>query len=233
MDTIEAYRKRKIRRLADRFRKATTEAEKQRLALIIIKACKSWAEREDEWDETLHPRDEQGRFTNEGGIMSPLIDGPSQSDSYIDSYMSDHPDVKAEIQNYMDVLDNVQNFAKDHPDAEEGTYDAVTGEAVDMSTVNGFCVTFHQNLSLENPYGAYTKETYAALCAIAKNELGTSGVNIGYFGGAAEVSFTCPDQSKVVDFAIAHNQHSVFDPDEGEAVENAYFNKKTNIISGH
>ncbi|MCC8192226.1 MAG: hypothetical protein LIO41_04210 [Ruminococcus sp.] len=188
------------------------------------------------WDESLHPRDEHGCFTNSGGLTSPLVDGPAESRAYIDTYFSEHSDVAERVSQYKDVLSNVQNFAVNHPNAAEGTYDAVTGEAIDTKDLNGLCVTFHQNLSMADPYGAYTADDYAALCAIAKNELGAKSVNIGYFGGAAEVSFVCESQKAAVDFAIAHNQHSVYDPTEGEygdAIINAYYNPETNPIEGH
>lgn len=188
------------------------------------------------WDEEQHPRDEKGRFTNVGGPTAPLVDGPTESAAYIESYFSEHSEVEEEAKKYLSVLSNVQNFAADHPGAEEGTYDAVTGEKLDPKNLNGYCVTFHQNLSMSDPYGAYTAESYAALCAIAKNELGAQSVNIGFFGGTAEVSFVCESQKAAVDFAIAHNQHSIYDPTEGEwgeAIENAYFNPDTNAIEGH
>ncbi len=192
--------------------------------------------RELRWDELLHPRDELGRFTNSGGITSALVDGPATSRAYIQEYLSKHNGLVEEAVKYANVLAVVQNFASTHKDMPEGTYDAITGEAIDQKDLNGLCVTFHQNLSLEDPYGAYTAEDYAALCAIAKNELNAKSVNIGYFGGAAEVSFVCESQTAAVNFAIAHNQHSIYDPTEGEygkAILSAYYNPRTNPIEGH
>lgn len=193
------------------------------------------------WDEELHPRDENGRFTNNGGITSPQVDGPSQSGQFIRDYFRDHLEVEKGVERYMGVMDSVRNFEKNNPGIPEGTYNAVTGEPIKPEDMDGYCVTFHQNLSIEDPFGAYDSYTYAAMCAITMNELGAKSVNIGYFGGNPEVSFICKDQRKVVDFAIAHNQHSVFDPSEvdketgenGVAVLNAYYNPKTNPIEGH
>lgn len=190
------------------------------------------------WDDDLHPRDEQGRFTNAGGITKPEVNGPAETKQYIQKYFKEHPEVEKGAEKYMDVMHNVQNFLKDNPNIKVGTYDAVTGREIPSEELDGYCVTFHQNYSLEDPFGAYDSESYAAMCAIAMNELGAESVNIGYYGGNPEVSFVCKDQSKVVDFAIVHNQESVYDPKEvntetgeiGMAVLNAYYNKETNPI---
>ncbi len=190
----------------------------------------------EDWDDELHPRDKEGRFTNSGGITAPKVNGPAGSKEYIKGYFAEHPEVEKEAEKYMGVMDNVINFKKDHPNAKEGTYDAVTGEDIKKEDLDGYCVTFHQNFSEDDPFGAYDSQTYAAMCAIAMNELGSKSVNIGYFGGSPEVSFVCKDQTKVVDFAITHNQHSVFDPslgEDGEPVKNAYYIRETNPIKGY
>lgn len=153
--------------------------------------------------------------------------GPRQTRAFIKSYLSEHPEVEKDIPKYMNVLDNVRNFQTDHPDAEIGTYSATTGKLVDVN--DGYCVTFHQNDSVENPYGAYTPEDYAAMCAIAKHQLGADDVNIGYFGNA-EVSFVCNDERKAKQFAVEHNQHSIYNAKTGRTMLNKYYNPETNPI---
>lgn len=164
--------------------------------------------------------------TNGGKAIA--VDGPGQTQAFIDKYVSAHPEVAKEAAGLTGVLDEVKNFQKRHPGIEDGTYDAVTGRSVDAS---GFCVTFHQNDSLEDPYAAYTASSYAAMSAIAKRELGATGVNIGYYGNA-EVSFTCSNYDKAMKFAIEHNQESVYDSIRGEIITNdSFYNKKTNPTS--
>lgn len=158
------------------------------------------------------------------------INGPSETKAYVDDYIKKHPEVAEEAKKYKDVLEKVQNFQKNNPNAEEGTYSAVTGELVNPSS--GYAVTFHQNKTADNPYGAYDSDTYAKMCAIAKRETGSSDVYIGYFGNA-EVSFNCSSPGKAMTFATQHNQHSIFDCSRFEVVENKQYNKATNPIEGY
>lgn len=153
-----------------------------------------------------------------------LVDGPSQSSKYVRDYMREHPQVRTQAKQYKSVLQNVRNFQQNHPCAEDGTYNAVTGKAVET---DGYSVTFHQNHTMQDPYGAYTDKDYADLCAIAKNELQSEDVYIGYFGNA-EVSFTCKSKEQAMKFAIEHNQQSIYDPYRDKTIENPFYNPKTN-----
>ena len=163
--------------------------------------------------------------TNNGRSIA--VDGPRQTQAFVDRYVSAHPDVAKDAAKLTDVLDNVMNFQERNPGIGDGTYDAVTGRPVDAS---GFCVTFHQNDSLDNPYAAYTSSSYAAMSAIAKRELGATGVNIGYYGNA-EVSFVCDNGKRAMAFAVQHNQQSIYDSVSGVVIKNdAYYNKNTNPI---
>lgn len=155
--------------------------------------------------------------------------GPSGSQKYIDGYEKQHPGTKEKAKAYTSVMKNVRDFQKDHPNAEIGTYNAVTGE-LDNPT-GGICVTFHQNHTTKDPYGAYTDKTYAEMCAISMQELGSKNVNIGYFGNA-EVSFNTPTNNKLraVQFCIEHNQHSIYDCETGATVINPYYNAELNPI---
>lgn len=198
-----------------------------------------------DWNEDDHPRDENGRFASGGGggsssddsaggsgggTAGAQVDGPRQTKAYISQYFSEHPEVEKEAEKYKDVMEKVSNFQKDNPDAQDGTYSATTGKLVTGMT--GYCVTFHQNLTADNPYGGYDSSDYAAMCAIAKHELGSKDVYIGYFGNA-EVSFTCKDRETAMNFAIAHNQHSVYDSKADEVIINPYYNADTNPIENH
>lgn len=177
-----------------------------------------------EWDESLHPRDENGKFTDSGGSVE--VDGPAETQTFIDNYMNSHPEVLAQAEQYNDILSTVKNFTAD----EDGTYDALTGEMKEVT--KGYCVTFHQNKTATDVFGGYTDAQYAAMCAIAMHELDADGVNIGYFGNP-EVSFTCDSPEKAMQFAIAHNQHSIFDAASGKIETNDYYNPATNPIKGH
>ena len=201
------------------------------------------------WQEDKHPRDENGRFTSGSGQENGAVEkksdrssytmmtradvkvnGPKGSKEYIKGYFEEHPEVKKDSEKYKDVFENVVQFKDRFPDAEdERSYDAVTGEEVDVTS--GHCVTFHQNFEIGNEYGAYDPETYADMCAIAMHELGAEHCYIGTFGNP-EISFNCPDKETARRFAIEHNQHSVFDAETYELWENPFWDEKTNPIKG-
>lgn len=159
------------------------------------------------------------------------VNGPGQTKAFVDSYVKEHPEIAEEAKKYANVLENVQNFQKNNPNAEAGTYSAVTGELVNPSS--GYAVTFHQNKTADNPYGAYDSDTYAKMCAITKKETGSSDVYIGYFGNA-EVSFNCPTIGRAMEFAVKHNQHSIYDCSRDRVIVNTEkYNKSTNPIEGY
>ena len=206
-----------------------------------------------EFVESEHPRGKGGKFVPKGqGNSSAPIDneaqtsnnksvkgwkglkavmevgGPKGAKAFIADYLKKNPDVKAEIPKYMHVRDLVQNFTKKYPHAENfNTYDATTGEKLDIQ--DGFCVTFHQNQDPKDPLGGYTDEDYAAMCAIAKKELNSDSVNIGYYGNT-EVSFICKDEKAAKEFAIKHNQKSVYNAATGRTLMNRQYDPQLNPI---
>lgn len=227
-----------------------------------VKAIRKYHERVDErlaargvkfdgnrWRESEHPRDKDGKFASGGSsggsktekvvketskisnAETPKIkcDGPASTRSYTKQYFKEHPEVKEEAKKYKGVLEKVKTFKEKNPDAVDGTYSATTGEPKELT--DGYCVTFHQNLKEDDPFGGYNDDDYAEMCAIAKNELGTDDVNIGNFGNP-EVSFHCKDEKKAREFAIEHNQHSVYNVAEDSLWINPYYNRKTNPIEG-
>lgn len=156
------------------------------------------------------------------------VGGPKAARDYCKKYLADHPDVAQEAPKYMDVRKKVANFTTDHPEAENfNTYDAETGKVKPIDS--GFCVTFHQNNTPDDPLGAYSDEDYAAMCAIAMHELGADGVNIGYYGNP-EVSFVCQDEKAAKEFAIRHNQQSVYNAKTGRTLVNKQWRKDLNPI---
>lgn len=171
-----------------------------------------------------------GKGSAAGGASPIKVNGPKEAKEYADRYIAEHPEVAKDVKKYKNVLNDVQNFQKDHPDAEDGTYSAVTGELVNPT--GGFAVTFHQNQSIDNPYGGYDSDTYAKMCAVAKHQLGSEDVFIGYFGNA-EVSFNCASKEQAMKFATEHNQHSIFDCTAFEVIVNKKYDPSTNPIEGH
>lgn len=183
-----------------------------------------------EWDESKHPRAKDGKFSSTGGGSGKIeVRGPKASKSFIKAVTKKYPGIEKEFPKYKGVLARVKDFEKNNPGAEDGTYDALTGESKDVN--KGYCVTFHQNLKIGNEFGGYDDDDYAAMCAISMRELGTNEVNIGYFGNP-EVSFVCDDEGKARDFARRHNQHSVYNAETGELWENPDWDEKTNPIKG-
>ncbi len=203
------------------------------------------------WEEDKHPRAKDGKFSsgpggNAGGSASEKksapatgttaapkpsatpkieLDGPKGSKQYADDYMKKHPDVAKEAPKYKGILDKVKTFKAD----EDGTFSATTGEKLDLT--EGFCVTFHQNHKIGDEYGAYDDDTYSKMCALAKNELGSSDVYIGYYGNP-EVSFNCANEKTAMDFAVKHNQKSIYNCKTGKTILNKHYNPATNPIEG-
>ena len=160
----------------------------------------------------------------------PLVLGPAMSKQFIENYVSQHPDIIWEFSKYADIYDLVQHFDEHYPEAENyHTYNALTGELNDPDA--GYCATFHQNLSEDDPFGGYTAEEYAAMCAITARELDTDQVNIGYFGNP-EVSFTCMDKEKALRFSVRHNQSSIYCASTDETLMNPKWDRKLNSIRG-
>jgi len=210
----------------------------------------SSARLDGEWDESLHPRDEDGKFsdgtgggtkavpakdthaktTSPSGAGRIKVAGPKATKQFISEYTKAHPEIKQDAKKYANVLNDVTHFKEKYPNAEPNkSYDAVTGELVDVN--KGYCVTFHQNKAVGDEYGDYDADDYAAMCAIAMKELGADTCYIGYFGNP-EVSFNCPDFDTAKRFAIEHNQQSVYDAANGELWINKYWDEKLNPIAG-
>ena len=176
------------------------------------------------------PADYNGRATKGWKQLNAAmkVGGPKATRSFTDTYLKEHPEVAKEVPKYMDVRKKVANFLKDHPEAENfNTYDAETGKVKNISS--GYCVTFHQNNTADDPLGGYTDEDYAKMCAIAMHELGAKGVNIGYYGNP-EVSFECDSEEAAKRFAVEHNQQSVYNASTGRTLVNKQWRKDLNPI---
>ena len=159
-----------------------------------------------------------------------LVAGPTKSKEFIEAYVTEHPDIIWEFSKYLPVFELVQNFETYYPDVENyNTYNAMTGTLNNPET--GFCVTFHQNLAADDPFGGYTDEEYAAMCAIAIRELDAEDVDIGYFGNT-EVSFTCMDKEKALRFSVQHNQNSIYCASTYDTPVNPKWDSSLNPIRG-
>lgn len=166
--------------------------------------------------------DKLGRFAPKSGGTSKSaeemsgkdikVKGPGASKSYIKQYMKEHPEARAQIRSdakkYAGALQRVKNFQKEHPDAKDGTYNITTGEL--ENPTDGYCLTFHQNHKIGDEFGAYDDKTYAMMAAIAKHELGSNDVYVGYFGNP-EISFNCKNYQQAKKYCVAHNQYSIYD----------------------
>lgn len=155
------------------------------------------------------------------------IEGPAGIKKYIENKTVDEKAVKA----HMNVLSDLKDFGKKHPDLNDGTFSARPPyKRVDPK--RGFQVTFHQNKSEDDPFGGYTDEDYAKACALAREELGSAETYYGNFGNP-EVSFTAEDIDDAMSFAVAHNQQSIWDNKAGYSYENPFYKAKHNPIKGY
>lgn len=152
--------------------------------------------------------------------------GPAGAGDYISSYMKNHKGVLENSKQYKDVMDNVKNFSADH----DCTVDAVTLK--EKTYDDGYSLTFHQNKTETDHFGGYDSDTYAKMCAIAMHELNAPAADIGFFGGGPESSFNCKDRKTALRFAVAHNQHSVFNCADFETELNPFYDYGLNPIEG-
>ena len=142
---------------------------------------------------------------------------------YIKDYEKLYPEIKTEAKKYSGYLETIKKF--NDVKREDGTYDLKTGEKVELSS--GFQVTFHQNKSMEERFGAYSDEDYSTMIAITLKEIGADKVYCGNFGNA-EISFTCNNEKLAKRFCQEQNQHSLWKNEKQEIWENPKYNKKTN-----
>ena len=167
--------------------------------------------------------------TEEQKTRAIKVRGPKQTKAYIKKRLKENPKLAESAKKFKSILSEVRDFDKNHPNAEDGTYDALTGENV-SDKIKGYCVTFHQNLADDDPFGGYDDDDYATMCAIAKHDLGSESVYIGHYGNP-EVSFTCPSVEKAFKFSVEHNQESIYDTDSGNLIRNVYYyDNKANPI---
>lgn len=161
------------------------------------------------------------KATSEQKERAIKVRGPKQTKAYIQKRLKENPKLAEVAKKFKSILSEVRDFDKNHPNAEDGTYDALTGKNV-SDEIGGYCVTFHQNLTADDPFGGYDDDDYAAMCAIAQNDLGSKSVYIGHYGNP-EVSFTCPSVEKAFKFSVEHNQESIYDTDSGKLIRNVYY----------
>lgn len=161
-----------------------------------------------------------------------LVAGPQMSRQYIENYVREHPDIIWEINDYLFVYDLVQHFTEEYPEAQNyNTYTVDENGYRVKEMDSGYCVSFHQNLSVDQPFAGYTPEEYAAMVAISLRELDTDEVNIGYFGNP-EISFRCMDKEKALRFAVQHNQNSIYCVSTDETPVNPKWDGSLNPIRG-
>ena len=161
-----------------------------------------------------------------------LVAGPLASREYIENYISDHPQIVWEIDDYLYMYDVVKNFREKYPHAENyNTYIVYEDHYEPVKMDAGYYVTFHQNLAADDPFGGYSEESYAAMIAIAIHELDAEYVYVGYFGNP-EISFLCMDKEKALRFAVQHNQNSIYCVATDDTLVNPMWDGNLNPIEG-
>ena len=168
-----------------------------------------------------------------------VAEGPKGTKKFLERYAKEHGvDLKAEGKKYEKALSTVQNFEKIAPDKKDGTF-SINPPHDEQKITRGFSVTFHQNNKADDPFGGYDPETYGQMCAVAKRELSddpdaypTGGPYVGHFGNP-ELSFVADDVDNALEFAVQHNQHSIWDNKAGMLLINPFYKPELNPIEGH
>lgn len=127
---------------------------------------------------------------------------------------------------YKNTMSKIRSFKAD----SDGTYDFETGKPKDYP--NGFSVSFHQNEpdangNWKSDYGRYSESDYDKNVETLVKESGGE-LNIGYFAGTPEVSVWVKDRKSAIALMKKHNQHSIWDWEKGEIIENADYDPKKN-----
>ncbi len=146
-----------------------------------------------EFDESEHPRDEDGKFTNKGqtGVFKKSADLMDTSNS---EGLTTEPK-KHKIKGQKAKLLALKN----KPD---GTYDLETGEAV--SYESGYQVSFQQTGD------TYTDAEYDDKVVEMIKRTG-SRAHGGVYAGVPEISFHTDNINEAMRIAVEYNQESVFD----------------------
>lgn len=168
-----------------------------------------------------------------------LAKGPKETKKFLKKYAEEHGvDIEAEGKKYGKALDTVRDFEKIAPDKKDGTF-SMNPPYKPQNISRGFSVTFHQNNTADDPFGGYDPETYGQMCAVAKRELSndpdtypTKGPFIGHFGNP-ELSFVADDVDNALEFAVQHNQQSVWDNKAGLLMVNPFYKPDLNPIHGY
>lgn len=117
---------------------------------------------------------------------------------------------------------------------EEGTYDFVTGEPVNLS--DGYMVTFHQNEADENGhykshFGRYTPEEYDKMAfEFARDNDAT--VYVGVYDNEPEISFKVKTKAQAKALAEKYHQDSYWDNEKGKLRMNRKRDKAQNPMQG-
>ena len=177
-----------------------------------------------------HKAKEEESSLGRRSANSPIkVNGPKATKQYVEDYFKKFPEVKKEVPKYRGILDNVKHFSERFPNAVNGSYNPLTGKPVKVES--GQCVTFHQNYKIGDEYGGYDDEMYASMTAISMHKLKATECYVGVFGNP-EFSFNCSDKKTAHEFAIEHNQNSVYDAGKGTTWRNKYWDERTNPIKG-
>jgi len=200
------------------------------LAILMLVFTAAYAEALPVENPAAEERNAEMTFADVLDTESIQVAGPGMSRLFVENYIRENPEIIWDMFRYLEMLEAVQTFTETYPEAENyNTYDLATGEVMDLQA--GYCVTFHQNLAADDPFGGYTPEVYAAMIAITLNELGAETVNVGYFGNT-EISFVCMDKEVALRFAIRHNQNSIYCVSTEETEYNPKYNSELNPILG-
>lgn len=148
--------------------------------------------------------------------------GPKDAKKYLEGKKID-PDA---AKKYGNIRRELMEFDKAHPDLVNGTFDVNTHD--DAKLKRGFSVTFHQNNKEDDPFGGYDDETYAQMISDAKEEL-DSKVYFGNYGNP-EVSFCTEDIDVAMEYAVQHNQESIWDNKAGRGYINPFYKPEYNPI---
>lgn len=105
----------------------------------------------------------------------------------------------------------------------DGTYNLETGEKVSFNG-RGFNVSFEQ--SSDN----YSNAEYYDKIDECRN-LCDGNIYAGKFGGSPEISFYTTDRKTAEKIAIKYNQHSYYDNEIDDIVENPYYVEKDNKVN--
>jgi len=166
------------------------------------------------FEESDHPRDENGRFTSGGGSGKKADEPQAVKKTTYEKTTSKYRQKRNDL-------------AKKVASEDDGTFDLDTGKPVSFD--KGFQVSFQTTDSEEYGSGGFMKDRdYDRAVDDLSKRLGSKPY-MGRFGDP-EISFHAMDYNTAMELATKYNQHSIWNWETMDIEKNPFFDESKNHV---